>query len=166
MLPKRQETSLVSLKCLLKIGAHPRGGFQSPCECLKPHTIVFCGRGWLQLALGTGFPSSDREVLGISTASSSSSFVCCVTVEKSQDRLCPYCGWSPSSLQCTGTVFLGFPEPPVLPLSEALPAHPESRSSGTIPGLWDLLMLSSDPGQAKPVTSRFCKNLQYCYFLW
>lgn len=65
MLPKRQETSLVSLKCLLKIGAHPRGGFQSPCKCLKPHTIVFCGRGWLQLALGTGFPSSDREVLGI-----------------------------------------------------------------------------------------------------
>lgn len=51
MLPERQETSLVSLKCLLKIGAYPRGGFQSPCECLEPHTSVFCGRRWLQLAL-------------------------------------------------------------------------------------------------------------------
>lgn len=51
MLPERQETSLVSLKCLLKIGAYPRGGFQSPCEFLKPHTSVFCGRGWLLLAL-------------------------------------------------------------------------------------------------------------------
>lgn len=70
MLPERQGTSVVSLKCLLKTGAHPRGGFQGPCKPLKAHTAcVFCRRGRLQLALlnlplGTGLPASDGEVLG------------------------------------------------------------------------------------------------------
>lgn len=56
-----------SLKCLLKIGAHPRGAFQSPCECLKPHTRVL----WKGVAaagsaqLGTALPAIDREVLGV-----------------------------------------------------------------------------------------------------
>lgn len=70
-LPERQGTSVVSLKCLLKTGAHPRGGFQGPRKPLKPHTAcVFFRGGWLQLALqnlpwGTGFPASNGEVLGV-----------------------------------------------------------------------------------------------------
>lgn len=71
MLPERQGTSVMSLKCLLKIGAHPRGGFQGPRKPLKPQAVcVFCRGGWLQLALqnsplGTGLLASDRQVLGV-----------------------------------------------------------------------------------------------------
>lgn len=58
MLPERQGTSVVSLKCLLKIGEHPRGGFQGPHKPLKPHTV------WRVLQRGMAAAGSAEFTLG------------------------------------------------------------------------------------------------------
>lgn len=128
----------------------PKRCFQSPCECLKPHTSVFGGTGRLQLALHywgqVCLPVTERR----SMSSSSSSFVWCVAVEKSQVRPCPHSGWSPGSLQCTRTVFLGFPGPPALPPSRPSLHILSPGNSDTIP--WKPNPQASVSCSCSPVT--------------
>lgn len=150
MLPERQGTLVVSLKCLLKTGAHPRGGFQGPCKPLRAHAARVFRRGGMAAAgsaespLGTGLPASDGEVLGVKHVIFMLFLCwphCGVWLWRSRcaaSWALPRSGWSPGSQQHTGTALLRLPEPTALPPLGALPAHPEPRSSDTTPWKPDL----------------------------